>query len=159
MERLYTSPRYGMWYPVDSKGLSSNLPPMVVFPDSTKFYMKWKGELESKNVKVGPGLHVQADAKIRLNTELVSVLRRAPTVRVILRPRRDQGDRHNPTFADQHLPETEEEFDEIVLCVLADTAKRVLGKEARMVEKWVLGNTSWSDDITITHSVSEGRQQ
>lgn len=54
MERLYTSPTYGMWYPIDEKGLSTNLPPMVVFPESTKFYSKWKETLEKKGVKVSP---------------------------------------------------------------------------------------------------------
>lgn len=52
MERLYTSPTYGMWYPVDEKGLSTNLPPMVVFPELTKFYTAWKEDLEKKGVKV-----------------------------------------------------------------------------------------------------------
>jgi hypothetical protein len=52
MERLYTSPTYGMWYPVDPKSLSSNLPPMVVFPESTDFYTKWQKSLEERNVKV-----------------------------------------------------------------------------------------------------------
>lgn len=51
------------------------------------------------------------------------------------------------------MPQTEEVFDEIVFCMLADTAKRVLGKEARAAEKWILGNTKWSDDVTVTHSV------
>lgn len=60
---------------------------------------------------------------------------------------------HNPTGADQDISPQEEEFDEIVLCVLADTAKRILGKEARSSEKFVLGRTTWSDDITVTHSV------
>lgn len=52
MERLYTSPTYGMWYPIDPKSLSSNLPPMVVFPEETKFYTKWKETLEERGVKV-----------------------------------------------------------------------------------------------------------
>jgi hypothetical protein len=92
--------------------------------------------------------------QVRLNTELTTVITRKPTVRVLLRPRRETEDKHNPNLADQDLPQTEEEFDEIVFCVLADTAKRVLGKEARGTEKWVLGNTTWSDDVTVTHSVS-----
>ena len=41
-----------------------------------------------------------------------------------------------------------------MFCTLADTAKRILGREGRGMEKWVLGNTTWSDDITVTHSVS-----
>lgn len=52
MERLYTSPTYGMWYPIDDKSLSSNLPPMVVFPETTKFYKKWQGSMEERGVTV-----------------------------------------------------------------------------------------------------------
>lgn len=52
MERLYTSPTYGMWYPIDEKSLSSNLPPMVVFPETSEFYTTWQKDLESKGVKV-----------------------------------------------------------------------------------------------------------
>lgn len=52
MERLYTSPTYGMWYSIDEKSLSSNLPPMVVFPETSDFYNKWQQDLESKGVKV-----------------------------------------------------------------------------------------------------------
>jgi len=63
---------------------------------------------------------------------------------------------HNPNDADQDIEPVEEEFDEIVLCVLADTAKRLLKGQARTAENWVLGNTKWSNDITVTHSVRCG---
>lgn len=115
---------------------------MVVFPETSEFYTKWQKDLESKGVKV------------RLCTELDAVISRTPTVKVLLRGRRDQEDHHNPNDADKDMPQNEEEFDEIVFCVLADTAKRILGKKARGIEKWVLGNTKWSDDITVTHTVS-----
>lgn len=52
MERLYTSPTYGMWYPIDDKSLSSNLPPMVVFPETSEFFGKWGEELKKRGVKV-----------------------------------------------------------------------------------------------------------
>ena len=55
--------------------------------------------------------------------------------------------------SDGDIEPTEEVFDELVLCVLADTAKRILGKQSGMMERWVLGNTKWSDDITVTHNV------
>ncbi|KAI9632138.1 uncharacterized protein MKK02DRAFT_20857 [Dioszegia hungarica] len=140
MERLYTSPTYGMWYKIDEKSLSSNLPPMVVFPESSKFYEKWHKDMESKGVTV------------RLNTELVEIKSRSPTVKVMLRARRPEADLHNANFGDQDIPPQEEEFDEIVLAVLADTSKRVLGKQGGMMEKFVLGNTKWSDDVTVTHT-------
>ena len=88
-----------------------------------------------------------------MNTELTRIISRKPKVRVSFRARRDQEDHHNPDGGDQDLPENEEVYDEIVLCVLADTAKRLLGKNAGLMEKFVLGNTKWSDDVTVTHSV------
>ncbi|KAI5455425.1 hypothetical protein NCC49_000235 [Naganishia albida] len=141
MERLYTSPTYGMWYPADPKSLSTNLPPMVVFPEESKFYTQWQHDMESRGVK------------IRLNTEVVAITERSKRgVRVQIRPRRAQPDHHNPVGADQDTPVHEEQYDEIVLCILADTAKRLLGKTAGLIEKGVLGSTRWSDDITVTHN-------
>lgn len=96
-----------------------------------------------------------AYVQIRLNTELVQITSRSPTVKTLLRQRRQSEDMHNPNDADHDIEPVEEEFDEIVLCVLADTAKRLLKGQARSAENWVLGNTKWSNDITVTHSVSQ----
>jgi protoporphyrinogen oxidase len=129
---------------VDDKSLSSNMPPMVVFPEASLFYTKWQHSLESRGVK------------IRLSTEVTKVMHRgADGVTVLVRPRRPQPDKHNPAGADTDLPETVEQYDEIVLCVLADTAKHLLGKTSTWAERRVLGATMWSDDITVTHSVRE----
>ncbi|KAG7095618.1 hypothetical protein E1B28_006342 [Marasmius oreades] len=126
MERLYTSQTYGMWYPVDPDMLTSNLPPMVVFPEASRVYSDWKTSLEKRGVQ------------IRLSTEVTQVISRSSKgVEVNIK---------------QGLTETTEEYDELVFCVLSDTAKRLLGKEARWIEKRVLGAVKWSDDITVTHS-------
>lgn len=142
MERLYTSPTYGMWYPADSVGLSTNLPPMVVFPEETAFYTKWKEDLERKGVTV------------RLNTEVNAIVERSKSKGVVvqLRGRRETEDKHNPNGADQDMPIVTEHYDELILCVLADTAKRLLGKTATGIESKVLGVPTWSDDITVTHT-------
>jgi len=47
-----------------------------------------------------------------------------------------------------------EVFDELVMCVLADDALRILGKTSTMKERFVLGGASFFDDITVTHSDS-----
>lgn len=157
LERLCTSPTYGMWYPLDSKSLVKNLPPMVVFPRLSTFYDDWRKSLEKKGVTV------------RLSTELTQVVKRdkhGVTVRLI--QRQDKGDvdpepnRNNPNSAwvpydhdhnaDASTPETEEHYDELVLCVLADTAKRLLGPTASWLERFVLGNANFADDITVTHT-------
>ena len=68
------------------------------------------------------------------------------------RARRPEEDGHNQNDRDQDMPEKEEHYDEIVFAVLADTAQRLLGKQARWIEKSVLGATKWSDDVTVTHT-------
>ncbi|KAI0477250.1 hypothetical protein GGR56DRAFT_398393 [Xylariaceae sp. FL0804] len=144
-ERLCTAPTYGMWYPPDRDTVVSNKPPMVVFPNLSEFYAAWKADLEARGVNV------------RLSTELTEVVARDSKRGVVVRlkPRRPAPDGHNPNDADHDLEAGEEEFDELVLCCLADTAKKVLGKTASWRERKVLGSARFSDDITITHNDPE----
>jgi len=144
LERLCTSPTYGMWYPTDKLSVVSNLPPMVVFPNFSDFYSTWKRDLESRGVT------------IRLSTEMTTILKRDKTgVRVALKKRTAEPDGHNTVDGDPTASgEWEEEYDEIVLCCLADTCKRILGPTATWREKKVLGSAKFSDDITITHTDS-----
>jgi predicted NAD/FAD-binding protein len=143
-ERLCTSPTYGMWYKTDKHTVVSNQPPMVVFPNFSDFYATWQKDLISRGVVV------------RLSTELTEIVERSDHgVVVKLKPRTPVPDHHNPDGADAYIPAHEETFDEIVLCCLADTAKRVLGRTATWREKRVLGSAKFSDDITITHNDAE----
>lgn len=153
LERLFTSPTYGMWYNEDRSNdtFCNNLPPMVVFPDFSKFYGTWEKDLISKGVK------------IRLSTEVTRIIKRSKagvTVAIKKRTPKDDGGHnpadgispaHNPQDVDQDKPESIEEYDELVFACLADTAKALLGKSASLREKIVLGSTKWSDDITVTH--------
>ncbi|KAL1747167.1 hypothetical protein HDZ31DRAFT_32494 [Schizophyllum fasciatum] len=127
LERIFTSPTYGMWYPPDERSLASNEPPMVVFPEFGAFYGDWQKDLEQRGVTV------------RLSTELLEVVERDKK-RVKVR------------IGGKDKQEKTEEYDELVLCVLADTAKRLLGKKSRWIERKVLGSAKFADDITVTHS-------
>lgn len=143
-ERLCTSPTYGMWYSVDKNTVVNNEPPMVVFPNFSKFYDTWKNDLISRGVTV------------RLSTELTEVVQRNDRgVIVKLKPRTPVPDGHNPTDGDSNVPAGEEVYDELVMCCLADTAKKVLGKTSTWRERKVLGSAKFSDDITITHNDSD----
>ncbi|KAB5578578.1 hypothetical protein GE09DRAFT_1261742 [Coniochaeta sp. 2T2.1] len=153
LERLCTSPTYGMWYPADKVSIASNLPPMVVFPNFSQFYEDWRKAIVGKGVKV------------RLSTELTEVVSRdSKGVVVKLITRTPKPDHHNPTSAwaaedetsnaDADATEETEHYDEIVLCCLADTAKRILGRTANRRESFVLGSAKFSDDLTITHTDS-----
>jgi hypothetical protein len=116
LERLCTSPTYGMWYPGDKLSVASNFPPMVVFPNFSVFYEDWRKSLVSKGVNV------------RLSTEVTRVMKRdktGVTVRLIKRTKASDG--HNPnsewvpyddTNADTGAEEITEHYDELVLCVL-----------------------------------------
>jgi hypothetical protein len=128
---------------------------MVVFPEETKFYQQWKEDMESRGVKLCVD-HQTLDADgSRLNTEVTRIVERSKHgVKLYTRPRRVQPDLHNPVGADQDLPESLEQYDELVLNVLADTAKRLLGKTGGWFERAVLGSAKWSDDVTVTHNVS-----
>ncbi|KAK7716649.1 hypothetical protein SLS63_011074 [Diaporthe eres] len=140
-ERLCTSPTYGMWYHPEENSVVSNQPPMVVFPKFSDFYSTWQKDLISRGVTV------------RLSTELTEIVQRGKKgVIVKLKPRTPAPDGHNPAGGDPDAPAADETYDEIVLCCLADTAKRVLGKTASWKEKQVLGSAKFSDDITITHN-------
>lgn len=140
-ERLCTSPTYGMWYAPDKSTFVNNLPPMVVFPNFSEFYDSWRKDLVSRGVNV------------RLSTELVEVVRRGNSgVVVRLRSYTPMPNRHMPTNWNHDAPVNEEVYDEIVMCCLADTAKRVLGQTVTWKEKRVLGSAKFSDDITITHN-------
>ncbi|KAI0405048.1 FAD dependent oxidoreductase [Xylaria palmicola] len=140
-ERLCTSPTYGMWYKPDKNAVVSNRPPMVVFPNLSEFYETWRKDLVSRGVSV------------RLSTELTEIVQRdGRGVVVKLKPRTPVPDHHNPNDADFDAPASQESFDEIVLCCLADKAKEVLGRTASWRERRVLGSAKFSDDITITHT-------
>lgn len=149
LERLCTSPTYGMWYPADKHSVASNLPPMVVFPKFSSFYDDWRKNLVAKGVNV------------RLATELTRVVKRDNTgVTVKIIQRKPRSDNHtpnsawvpyDPSDADAESPEVDEHFDELVLCVLADTAKRILQPTSNYRERRVLGSAKFADDITVTH--------
>ena len=155
LERLCTSPTYGMWNPPDKASLVSNLPPMVVFPNFSDFYETWRKNLVSRGVN------------IRLSTEVTRVTKRdstGVTVKTIARTRAPDG--HNPNSAwvpddvegskaDADAIEQTEEYDEIVLAVLTDTAKRLLDKTISSGEKRVLGSAKFANDITVTHQDAE----
>lgn len=152
LERLCTSPTYGMWYPPDKNSIASNQPPMVVFPNFSEFYETWRKNLVKKGVNV------------RLSTEVTRITRRDKTgVTVKIIGRTPAKDSHNTdsawvpdsidnSNADADKVETTEEYDEIVLCVLTDTAKRLLKPTITTLESKILGSAKFANDVTVTHT-------
>ena len=126
----------------DPDTLLPNLPKMVTFPKLHEFYKDWQADLENKGVK------------FRFETDVEEILDRNDET-VTIKSRRKQVDGVNKTsgITDDHS--SVEQFDELVLCVLADDALKLLGRTASWQEKFVLGGAKFYDDITITHSDSK----
>ncbi|KAK3066376.1 hypothetical protein LTS18_001775, partial [Coniosporium uncinatum] len=145
LERLCTSPTYGMWYAPDKQRIASNQPPMVVFPNFSDFYSTWRKDLEKK------GVHV------RLSTECTRVVKRDKTGVVVgLMKRTPAKDSHTEDSelaatdgaVDPGADEWHEDYDELVLCVLADTANRLLRPTSTFLSKRILGSAKFANDIT-----------
>ncbi|KAG9239402.1 flavin-containing amine oxidasedehydrogenase-like protein [Amylocarpus encephaloides] len=141
LERLFDDPNMKLW-DYDSETLLPNLPTMVTFPNLHNFYEDWRKDLESKGVN------------IRLQTDVTEVLRRNDSG-VVLKTRPFDPDARDRMGEHTGPSSKTEKFDELVMCVLADDALKILGKTATYKEKFVLGGAKFFDDITITHSDSE----
>lgn len=128
----------------DSETLLPNLPTMVTFPHLETFYADWAAGLKSKGVTFQTSTEVTAILK--RDKEGV-VLQTAP-----IDPYKENPEGQEGVFIAE--PSTQE-FDYLVMAVLADDAKRLLGKTATWKEKFVLGGARFYDDITITHSDSK----
>ena len=131
----------------DPETLLPNLPHMVTFPHLGNFYRDWAEDLRSKGVT------------IRTSTDVRAVKSRSSKTGVVLETApfdMDKG-KTDPKGGERpggHTgpPSTTETFDELVLCILADDAKTLLGKTSTWRERFVLGGAKFFDDITITHS-------
>lgn len=131
----------------DPDTLLPNLPSMITFPHLETFYSDWTADLRSKGVE------------IRTNTDVTAILSRSKTG-VVLQTRPfdpERKKRVDELGGGEHTgpPSITETFDDMVLCILADDAKKLLGKTATWKEKFILGGATFFDDITITHSDSK----
>ncbi|PTB66589.1 FAD/NAD(P)-binding domain-containing protein [Trichoderma citrinoviride] len=132
VERLFDDPNMKLW-DYDPDTLLPNQPTMYSFDCLDSFYGRWKDDLVAKGVT------------IRTDTEVVEVASRSKRgVDLVIKNNGNDG-----------TTTTNEHFDHLVLCVLADDALRILGKSATWREKLVLGGARFYDDLTVTHSDSE----
>ena len=125
----------------DPDTLLPNLPTMVTFPNLDEFYKRWCADLRSKGVD------------IRLNTDVTAIVARSEKG-VMLQTRPFDPDRRDRQGEHTGPATSTETFDEMVLAILADDAKRLLGRVATWREKFVLGGARFYDDVTVTHSDS-----
>ncbi|RPA94647.1 hypothetical protein L873DRAFT_1830166 [Choiromyces venosus 120613-1] len=132
LERLFISPTYGMWYPADPKCLVNHSPPMVVFPNFSKLY--------------GNGRRISN----RGVTELSNVVSRSSSRVDVIFKDNNPGKPSSPETT-KHFEELPEHFDELILCILPDTTKRLLDSTIIIREKLVLSQVKFFDGIIITY--------
>lgn len=145
VERLFDDPNMKLW-DYDSDTLLPNLPTMVTFDKLHDFYEDWRKDLVSKGVD------------IRLNTEVTHVLART-SKGVLLRVAPASNKKNSGSASDAQASShsstsddaQQEHFDDMVMCVLADDALRILGRQASLRERLVLGGARFYDDVTVTH--------
>ena len=150
LERLSTSPTYGMWNPPDKASVASNIPPMVVFPNLSDFYETWRKNLVKRGVNIRLSTEVTGVVKRDKNGVAVKILKRTPGKDGHVPDSAGHNDVVGPT-ADVDDQQTTEEYDEIVLCVLTDAAKRLLTPTITGLESRILGSAKFANDITVTH--------
>ena len=150
LERLFDDPNMKLW-DYDPETLLPNLPQMVTFPHLERFYGDWAADLKSKGVDIRTNTDVTA-IKSRSNKGVV--LSTAPFDPE--KGKTESGQREGRHTGPESITET---FDNLVMCVLADDALKLLGKTATWRERFVLGGAKFFDDITVTHSDSKYFQQ
>ncbi len=150
LERLFDDPNMKLW-DYDPETLLPNLPQMVTFPHLERFYGDWAADLKSKGVDIRTNTDVTA---IKSRSKKGVVLSTAPFDPE--KGKTESGQREGRHTGPESTTET---FDNLVMCVLADDALKLLGKTATWREKFVLGGAKFFDDITVTHSDSKYFQQ
>ena len=122
----------------DPDALLPNLPTMVTFSNLDQFYKDWCADLRSRGVD------------IRLNTNVTAILGRTKRG-VVLQTQPSDRYLRNSVGELPGPAATTETFDEIVLAILVDDAKSLLGKTATWREKFVLGSARFYHNITVAH--------
>jgi len=136
LERLFNDPNMKLW-DYDAQTLLPNLPTMVTFPNLHNFYEDWRKDLVSKGVD------------IRLKTSVIEILQRND-LGVVLKTQP-----YNPDSESTGSETKLEKYDDLIMCVLADDALKILGKSATIKERFVLSGAKFFDDVTVTHSDSK----
>jgi hypothetical protein len=137
LQRLFDDPNMKLWE-YDPQTLLFNMPSMFTFPHMGDFFRDWAADLRRKGVS------------IRLNTEALEVIQRNGDG-IILRTRLLDSD---PRIGSGpvEIEVNQESFDDMVICIFAQDAIRILGKTATRAEKFVLSSKRYYIDATIIHT-------
>ncbi|KAI0074371.1 FAD/NAD(P)-binding domain-containing protein [Panus rudis PR-1116 ss-1] len=138
LERVFMDPSMRL-FEYDEKSLLASIPTMLAFPKLRDVYEAWKKETETTGNTTFKFNHEVLQIKSR-NAKLSDQTTGPVQIEYIV----SEGDLHT-------APQTAC-FDELILAIDADSALKVLGKEASWMEKRVLGSVKYLYDVTITHN-------
>ncbi|KAH0584852.1 hypothetical protein H2248_008130 [Termitomyces sp. 'cryptogamus'] len=143
LERVFMDPNMRLFeYSPDT--FLASIPTMRAFPRLSELYSAWKALVEKDS---------QGSVRI-INEREVTRVERSSSKKmggVLVWSRPTKGTNNEQAVVDPGR-EIQETFDELVICTDADAALVLLGKDARWLEKRVLGNVKYLWDITVTHN-------
>ncbi|KAG6840424.1 hypothetical protein C0991_006774 [Blastosporella zonata] len=142
LERVFMDPNMCL-FEYSPETFLASIPTMRAFPRLSTLYNAWKILVETDS---------QGSVRVINKKEVTRVERSSKdTGGVKVWSRHTEGTNNEQTVIDPG-EEEEETFDEIVICTDADAAMVLLGKDARWLEKRVLGNVKYLWDTTVTHN-------
>ncbi|KAG6826482.1 hypothetical protein H0H93_016477, partial [Arthromyces matolae] len=118
---------------------------MRAFPRLSDLYTAWKEKVEKDSqgsVRIVNGREVTRVQRLSSSKKIGGV--RAWSLQT-------QGTNNEQRVVEPG-EEMEETFDELVICTDADAALTLLGKDARWLERRILGNVKYLWDVTVTHN-------
>jgi len=158
LERVFLDPSMRL-FEFSEDSLLASVPTMMAFPKLGEAYELWKDEV-TKNGNV----------RIHLSREVTSVERgsraaRAKGGHVLVSSRHlseeeaklnpEEEVDHPERIAQKGSDSRQDVFDEIILACDADSALKILGKDASWRERAILGSVVYKWDITYTHYDAE----
>ncbi|KAG6873468.1 hypothetical protein C0995_015171 [Termitomyces sp. Mi166 len=143
LERVFMDPNMRL-FEYSSDTFLASIPTMRAFPRLSDLYSAWKTLVEKDG---------QGSVRIINGREVTRVERfsskKIGGVSVWSRPTKGTNNEQSVVDPGEEIQET---FDELVICTDADAALALLAKDARWLEKRVLGNVKYLWDITVTHN-------
>ncbi|EIW75654.1 hypothetical protein CONPUDRAFT_112209 [Coniophora puteana RWD-64-598 SS2] len=146
LERVFMDPNMRLYSP-DS--FLASIPDMRAFPRLSELYGSWSKEVTSRG-----------NVDIRTSRQVTRILRGRPvegssskatvSVQVFSQSTAGLGTDQKPK--EPFGPEERDEFDELIMACDADSALKILGKQASWMERKVLGNVKYLWDISVTHN-------
>jgi len=112
--------------------LLASIPMMFAFPRLSELFQAWQKEIERK---AGDG-----NSHFKMGREAIEVVTR------------EKGNVRIKWREEATGFEGEGVFDEVIFAGDADSTLKLLGKQATMMERFVLGSVKYLHDVTITHT-------